>query len=630
MCGICGIWNYREGEPVQRELLHRVTDRMAHRGPDDSGTYYDDARGIGLGFRRLAIIDLSPAGHQPMANEDETVWIAFNGEIYNFQELRPDLEARGHRFRSRSDTEVILHQYEDRGPDAIADLDGMFGLAIWDARRRRVLLARDRMGKKPLYYYDDGSRLIFASELKALLLVPGVPRQLDYDAVAEYLSLGYITSPRTIFAGVQKLPPAHVLIHDGLSPRIERYWDWLGSFQTEPGLGEREWHDRLLSELRAAVRRRMVSDVPLGAFLSGGVDSSTIVALMAESSDRPIKTFSIGFEDQDLNELVFAREVAQRFGTDHTEEVVRPAPLDQLLPDLVAQMDEPFADPSVVPTYYVTKIARQHVTVCLSGDGGDEAFAGYPRYYRALLGSRLDQIPPALMRPALALLVAGVGPHLRAHWLARRQLLAPEFRYAYGVQLFYSEQARSALAQPIADRVRPIPDALAAGIRRSSGLDELSRYQYLDGLTYLPEDILVKVDRTSMWNSLEVRAPLLDHHVLELAARIPPQLRLAGRSGKHILKQAIRGLVPDSVIDRPKQGFGIPGRRWLSGELSEMVRAVLCSTRARERGLLRPGAAEYMIAHYLRPSTDLWPQVWAILVLELWCQTYLDRSPGVV
>ncbi|HMP42576.1 MAG TPA: asparagine synthase (glutamine-hydrolyzing), partial [Roseiflexaceae bacterium] len=576
MCGIVGIWNYRSAAPVDRGLLAAMRDQMLHRGPDDAGDYFDDAAGLGLGFRRLSIIDLSPAGHQPMCNEDGRVWLVFNGEIYNFQALRPALEARGHTFRSRSDTEVILHQYEEYGPDAIADLWGMFGLAIWDGRTRRLTLARDRLGKKPLYYYDDGERILFASELKAILCHRAVPRRIDLPALAEYLALGYVGAPRTIMQGIAKLEPGHLLVHNGRSATRRRYWDWLAAFAVDQRRSEADWCDELRTTLREAVRARMVSDVPLGAFLSGGVDSSAVVATMAELSDRPVKTFSIGFADDAFNELPYAREVAQRFGTDHHELIVEPESLADLLPRLVYQFDEPFGDSSAVPTSSVARIARRHVTVCLSGDGGDEAFAGYPRYYRALFETHLDRIPQLLRSIGLPLMAGLLPPHTRARWLARRQLLPPMARYAYGMQTFYSEQAAAVLAPDAAAYVEQVPAFLMRSMQPAAGLDYLSQLQYLDGVSYLPEDILVKVDRTSMWHSLEVRSPLLDHRILELAARIPPQLRLRGlRDGKYIFKRVMRGVLPDSVLDRPKQGFGIPGRRWLKEDVPDFVHDVL-------------------------------------------------------
>lgn len=625
MCGIAGIWNYATGAPADRGLLRAMTDSIAHRGPDDQGAHFDDAAGVGLGFRRLAIIDLSAAGRQPMANEDATVWTVFNGEVYNFQDLRPALEARGHVFRSRTDTEVIVHQYEERGPDVACDLWGMFALAIWDARARRLTLARDRVGKKPLYVYDDGQRLLFASELKAILRDRSVPRVVDPGALAEYLALGYVGSPRTILRGVTKLEPGHVLVHDGRRGARRRYWDWLPSFQPSAPLCEEEWAERLWDALREAVRARMISDVPLGAFLSGGVDSSAVVAAMAELSSRPVKTFAIGFADQGLNELPYARAVAQHFGADHHEHVVEPESLRDLLPRLVYQLDEPFGDSSAVPTSYVAKIARQHVTVCLSGDGGDEALAGYPRYRRALIEQELDRVPGVLRRAGLPLMAGLLPDQVRWRWLARRQLLPPDARYAYGIQTFYSQQAAAVLAPEAAACVELVPPFLGGALARAARLDYLSRMQYLDGVSYLPEDILVKVDRTSMWHSLEVRAPLLDHRLLELAASMPPELRMRKRRvGKYILKRALRGRVPDEALDRPKQGFGIPGRRWLKDDVPDFVHDVLDERRLRERGLLRPAVVRRMLATHLRPESDLWPQVWSLLVLELWCRAYLD------
>jgi asparagine synthase (glutamine-hydrolysing) len=625
MCGIVGVWNYRSRAPVSRELLSTMTDSMIHRGPDDSGLYFDDQAGLGLGFRRLAIIDLSDAGHQPMCNEDGSVWTVFNGEIYNFLSLRSVLEAQGHRFRSRTDTEVILHQYEERGPQAIADLWGMFGLAVWDAKARRLVLARDRMGKKPLFVYDDGARLLFASELKAILKDPTVPRLVNPDALAEYLALGYVGAPRTILSGVTKLEPGHVLVHDGTCAARRRYWDWLTAFEPDERRTEEEWCEELRETLREAVRARMISDVPLGAFLSGGVDSSAVVALMAGLSNRPVKTFSIGFADQGLNELPYARQIAQRFGTDHHEYVVEPESLRDLLPALVYQFDEPFGDSSAVPTSYVAKIARREVTVCLSGDGGDEAFAGYPRYYRALLERKFDRIP-ALLRHVGFPVMAGLLPrHIRWRWLARRQLLTPSARYAFGMQTFYGPQVGELLSPDVTAAVELVPAFLTLAQRRADKLDYLSQLQYLDGVTYLPEDILVKVDRTSMWHALEVRAPLLDHRVLELAARIPASLRLKdGREGKYILKRALRGLLPDEVLDRPKQGFGIPGRRWLKDDVTDFVHDLLGPRGIQKRGWFRPDAIRQLLANQLRPESDMWPQVWSLLVLELWCRAYLD------
>lgn len=626
MCGICGIWNYTTSEPVQPGLLRAMTSSMHHRGPDDEGWYTDDSCGIGLGFRRLSIIDLSPAGHQPMCNEDESVWIVFNGEVYNFLDLRPGLEARGHSFRSRTDTEVLIHQYEERGPAWVEDLNGMFGLALWDGRERRLVLARDRVGKKPLYYYDDGYRIIFASELKALVCDPSVPRQLDAEAVAEYLSLGYIGSPRTIFRGIRKLPPAHVLVHQGGRATVRRYWDWLPAFQPDTALSEEAWHEQLRETLREAVKIRMISDVPLGAFLSGGVDSSAVVATMAELSNRPVKTFSIGFEHQEFNELPYARMVVAQAHTEHREYIVQPENIADILPRLAHQLDEPFGDPSALPTYYVSKIARQDVTVCLSGDGGDEALAGYDRYAFALSEAWVDRIPHWLRLTALTLPTQFLDPNMKGLRRASRWLHQADGRYAFAMEIFNPPRALRALAPDFAYAVSPSPPFLAQHLRRAAHLDHLSRIQYLDSVSYLPEDILVKVDRTSMLNSLETRCPLLDYRFLELAAHIPSGLRLRNGQGKYVFKQALRGLVPDGVLDRPKMGFGIPGEHWLAGDATAFVQDVVLSQRMEQRGIFQMDYIKSLVTGgtSLLYRSDTWSQLWLVLIFELWCRAYLD------
>jgi len=621
MCGICGIWNYETKIGVDRDLLRRMADTMAHRGPDDRGLHFDDAHGLGLGFRRLSIIDLSPAGRQPMSNEDGTVWLVFNGEIYNFLDLRPELEGRGHVFRSRTDSEVIIHLYEDRGLQFVHHLNGMFGLAIWDARRHRIVLARDRMGQKPLYYYDDGQRLIFGSELKAILADRSVPRQLDYTALCQYLSLGYVPSPCTILQGIKKLPPAHMTVFEKKRETSSRYWDWLPAFQPDNMLSEAAWIERLRQTLREAVRIRLVSDVPLGAFLSGGVDSSAVVATMAELSNCPVKTFSIGFEEEPHSELKHARQVARRFGTDHHEYLVKPEAISEVLPRLAQQLDEPFGDSSALPTYYVSQMSRQEVTVCLSGDGGDEALAGYGRYGRAIGELWLDRIPHRLREAVLSFPTAVTSPYTLAHRLATRFMLKPDSRYVLRMQTFYAAQARQLLQPDVASCVDDLPAFLEAFQRGARQLDYLSRVQYVDAMTYLPEDILVKVDRMSMLNSLEVRSPMLDYRFLELAAAIPPGLRRKNGDGKYILKQAMRGLVPDAVMDRPKKGFSIPAQQWLQGDAADFVRDVLLSRRLVERGLFRSEVIEGLLS-----QSSAFAKVWALLIFELWCQAYLDHD----
>jgi asparagine synthase (glutamine-hydrolysing) len=625
MCGIAGIWNYATGETVDRDLLRRMTDVIAHRGPDDHGMEFDDAHGVGFGFRRLAIIDLSPAGHQPMCNEDGTVWLVFNGEIYNYAALRPRLEAQGHRFRSRTDSEVIIHHYEEHGADCVRDFNGMFGFAIWDSKARRLVLARDRLGKKPLYYRLDGGRLRFASELKSLLQEPGDPPALDWRALGEYLATGYVPPPRTIFQGISKLPPGHVLVFENGEASIRRYWDWLPAFAPDHARTEQQWIDDVRTMLQTAVRDRLMSDVPLGAFLSGGIDSSAVVATMAGMSDRPVKTFSIGFTNAKYNELEYARTVAEHFGTDHHEEIVEPESLRELLPRLVRQFDEPFGDSSALPTYYVARMARRHVTVCLSGDGGDEAFGGYERYSQALREAVVDRVPAPVRGALFALPAALIPPGAPGHRLARRMTLGAGQRYAGAMRLMPPQLLRSLLTDEAARTISPDGTAyVETFLARGGELDLLSRMQYADAMTYLPEDILVKVDRTSMLNSLEVRCPLLDYRLLELAARMPAELRVRGGQGKYPLKRAMRGVLPDAVLDRPKMGFGVPLREWFRGESAGYVADVLLDRRTLERGLFRPESLRAMVEQHRDGSRTLDTPIWLLLVLELWFRTVAE------
>jgi len=625
MCGICGVWNYATREPVDRARLERMRDTLVHRGPDDAGTHFDDAAGLGLGFRRLSIIDPSPAGHQPMGNEDGSVWIVFNGEAYNFLDLRPQLEAHGHRFRSHSDTEVVLHLYEQQGTRCVESLNGMFGLAIWDAPRRRLFLARDRIGKKPLYYYDDGRRILFASELKAILADPTVARDLDWRAVGQFFAVGNVTGADCIIYGVRKLPAGHRLVCADGRVTTERYWDWLPAFRrVDRTRSEAEWIAALRATLTEAVRRRMISDVPLGAFLSGGVDSSAVVATMAGLSAQPVRTFSIGFADRRYDETPYAREVAQRFGTEHHELVVEPEAVESVLPRLVRQYDEPFADSSALPTYYVSKLAREHVTVCLSGDGGDEACAGYDRYDQALREGAVDVVPQWLRRLVLwpfSRLPAGTPGRSRA----RRFMQDATGRYVTLMRFMSPEHVTALLTPEAAARVEGDgAAAVATAFARAGDLDALSRVQYTDGTVYLPDDILVKVDRASMLNSLEVRCPLLDYEFLELMAAVPPALRRANGGGKALLKRAFRGVLPDAVLDRPKMGFGVPLERWFRDDLATFVRATLCDARTAQRGIFSRRGVETLIRGGASASIQLSSHLWQVLVFELWCRAYLD------
>ncbi len=625
MCGIAGIADVT-GRPVERTLLRAMTTVLAHRGPDGEAVVCRGA--VGLGHRRLAIIDLS-TGDQPMSSDDSQVWIVFSGEIYNFRELRQELEAAGARFRTQSDTEVILRAYEADGPACVRRLRGMFAFAILDERARRLVLARDRVGIKPLVYSWDGRRLLFASEIKAIVEDATVPRDLDPDALGEYLTYHYVPAPKTIFASVRKLPPASILVLplDGGAPEISRYWSL--RYAPDSKTTEGEWIEQLGVQLSDAVRSHMISDVPIGAFLSGGVDSSTVVALMAQASSKPIRTFSIGFEEADFDELRFARQVAARYGTDHSELVVKPAALD-VLPTLAWHFDEPFADASAIPTFYVAKITREHVTVALSGDGGDEAFAGYRRYARAMaLTARMDRSPARLARPLLRLTsrLLPVGARGQA-WTGLFGAGALE-RYARLVTLERPETLRRALSGEwahVAGRISAPADferLLANGGPR----DPLTMLQHIDMETYLPDDILTKVDRTSMAVSLESRVPLLDHRLLEFVARMPSSLKLRNGTGKYILKRAMSAHLPADIITRQKMGFGVPLGAWFRGELREMTHDLLLDPRTRQRGIFRPSWVNGLLRAHETGRRDYSARLWAMLCLELWLRRWADTGP---
>ena len=601
---------------------------LAHRGPDDSGIWHDGA--IGFAHRRLAIIDLSPGGHQPMSNAAGTIWITYNGEIYNFMELRQELEAQGVVFRSRSDTEVIIALYEREGERFLQKLRGMFALAIWDGRDRSLLLARDRAGKKPLVYYRDGEKLLFASEPKAIFEDATVPVAANMLAIHDYLTWGYVPSPQSAFEGFAKVPPAHyAVIRDG-KIRIERYWElryepkWHGS---EEGLCR-----ELLAEVREAVRLRMLaSDVPVGAFLSGGIDSSTIVALMSEFSAGPVKTYSIGFEEDEYNELPYARLVAQRYATDHHEFIVKPDAM-AVLPELVWHYNEPYADSSAVPTYYLAKMTRQHVTVALNGDAGDENFAGYERYLGMRLATWFDRLPRAVRRGIEigTRRLPDVG-HPRGLYRRGRRFLSaacqdPLRRYT-GWVAFFPNQSKHELytkAFAAATASRNSVDLLLDAYARAHVKNEVDGILAVDVATYLPDDLLVKVDIASMAHALEARSPLVDHKVMEWAARLPANYKLRGRTTKYLLKQAARSLLPAEVIDRRKQGFGVPINRWFQRELRDMAYDVLLSRRARDRQLFEPAYVQRMLDEHMAGTMTWHPQLWCLLMLELWFRRFID------
>ena len=632
MCGICGAAWTEASRAISDSDLATMTDRLVHRGPDDSGTYRDDH--AALGFRRLSIVDLA-GGHQPLSNESGTVWTVFNGEIYNFPALRCRLEAKGHILRSSGDTEVLVHLYEDEGPGFVRLLRGMFALAIWDAPKRTLVLARDRLGQKPLVYRADGARISFASELKSLMVLapPDAPRRVAPVAIDRYLTYGYVPHPMTIFEGVYKLPPAHVAVWRDGRLTLERYWepDW----DHEVIHDSREDAERLRELLTEAVREQMVADVPLGAFLSGGVDSTIIVGLMQKFSSQPVKTFSIGFDDPAFDETHFAQMAASHLGTEHHEFQVRPDAWTTI-PKLVRQFDEPFADSSALPTWFVSEETRKHVTVALTGDAGDELFGGYDRYRAVALTAALDRLPAGARAVLGGPVARAIPASSRAKTRLRkvRRLLEGlaetlEFRYARWMMMFdessrlslYSDEFGDQLALANSDDPASLVHA-ALGV--AAARDPATRAMVADLLMYLPNDLLAKVDHASMANSLECRGPFLDHRVVELALAMPVarKLRLRGGRSKVVLKEAFAELLPPAIQTRPKMGFGVPLDRWFRGELKDELRAVLLDPVALGRGLFREEVVRRMVEEHILGAKDHAYRLWGLLMLELWFCEY--------
>ncbi len=621
MCGIAGIVRW-DGRPVLDAEIRAMCGAMIHRGPDEEGVHVTG--GVGLGMRRLSIIDLA-GGQQPVFNEDRSICIVFNGEIYNYPELRRQLLAHGHRFRTNGDTETIVHLYEEYGTRCVDHLRGMFAFAIWDERAKQLLLARDRLGIKPLYYAERDGALIFASELKPILALPEVERSVSWKAAAHLFSFLSTSSDQSIVEGVAKLEPARVAVaRRGQPLRIERYWD----VTFEPN--ERATEGELVEELRhllvEAVTLHQVSDVPVGAFLSGGVDSSAVVATMAPMAFGPIKTFSVGFDEATHNELAYARQVASAFATEHHELVVRPDAVG-IVEKLTWYLDEPFGDTSAIPTYLVSQLAAAHVKVVLSGDGGDELFAGYDRYAVEDREQAYDRMPRAAK--ALAGVVGAVMPDgMRGRRFLRHLALAGPRRYLDASTMFRMDSLRKLFRGDALEQVAR-HEPWAESIAHLQGQkDWLSAAQYRDLMTYLPLDILTKVDRATMAHSLEARPPLLDHKLVEFAARIPARLRLHNGTTKYLFKQAMRGILPDTIIDRPKQGFAVPLARWFRGELAGFARETLLSTTCRQRGFFNVDYVERLLQQNQR-GRDLDLQLWTILSFELWCQRFIDTRSMV-
>lgn len=632
MCGIHGIVRF-DGLSVEAGLLSAMGNVTRHRGPDDEGMHIDGPCGIAM--RRLSIIDLA-GGHQPLSNADDTLWLVCNGEIYNFRELRAELQGKGYRFKTGSDCEVLLHLYEAEGDDFVHRLNGMFDFALWDSRRQRLLIGRDRLGVKPLYVLQDAKRLAFATEAKALLALPGVTAELNRNAVAGYLHLGYVAAPDCIFKGVRKLPPATLLAVENGEIREWRYWRLPETI--EQGVSERDWTDRVRTQLEESVRMQMVSDVPIGAFLSGGVDSSAVVGFMARHSQQPIRTYAIGFTGGEAealyNELPYARRVAGLFATQHREIVVKPDVVS-LLPRLLWHMDEPLSDTAFITTFLVSEFARQDVKVILSGVGGDELFGGYRRYLGGHYVERYRRLPGWLRRTAA--IAAGRLPADRHSGLLNTLRLAKGFlatadmtadaRYRSYLQVLDRDTVAGLLLQ--ADVAGP--DSLAQAFASAGQQDELNRMFAVDAETQLPDDLLLLTDKMSMAVSLECRVPLLDHQLVELAASMPASVKVRGGRLKYMMKAALSDLLPDDILNRKKRGFGTPMGAWLKRELAPLLRRLLAPDVVSNRGLFRQPVLDRLIVDHEANRFDGTDALLALMNLEIWSRIYLDqRDPADV
>jgi asparagine synthase (glutamine-hydrolysing) len=625
MCGIAGIVSAQSGDRIDAETIHRMCQSIVHRGPDDEGLFVKD--GTGLGMRRLSIIDVA-GGHQPVFNEDKSIWIVYNGETYNFPELRPELESRGHRFSTHSDTEVIVHLYEEMGAECVQKLRGMFAFALYDQREKRLLLARDRFGKKPLHYALDGGRLYFGSEIKAILAVAPELAKVNQEALLQYMYFGYIPDPATAFTPIQKLPPGHLLEFEKGQIRLRKYWD-LPRYSTHQPRSEEECLEELEWRLAEAVRLRLISEVPLGALLSGGTDSSTVVALMARASSSPVKTFTIGFKHDDFNESHYARIVAQRFGTDHHELILEPNVVETV-ETLTRSLEEPFGDSSMLPTYYVSCMARQHVTVALAGDGGDEIFAGYDRYGIHARRRIFEHVPDAVWR------------WYREHLYPRLPEAMHGRKFAYNVSLPWRERYVDGVSfLPAFEREMPLLSdefrAQVSGLENPQNIlfryfeqapadDPVSQMLYVDTKTYMTADILTKVDRMSMAASLEVRAPILDHVFVEWATGLPPEWKLRGRKQKYILtKLAERVGVPKQALYRRKQGFALPLVHWIRNELKDLLMTVLLEPRTVQRGYFNPEGVRRLLEEHFSGRRVHSQRIWRLLMFEMWHRNFLEN-----
>jgi asparagine synthase (glutamine-hydrolysing) len=627
MCGIYGLLNLRD-RTTPPGVLKAMGAMIPHRGPDDEGQYVSGA--IALGMRRLSIIDLS-GGHQPICNENGSIWVICNGEIYNFEELREELEKKGHRFSTHSDTEVLVHLYEQEGMNFLARLRGMFGLALWDQNRARLILARDRVGKKPLYVRREANRILFASEIKSILQVENVPREIDHNALRDYLQLGFVPAPQTMFCGIEKILPGHYLEVERGEIRVGEYWN--PDFTHIEKRSEQEWIELVRHKLEESVRIRLISDVPLGAFLSGGIDSSTIVAIMAKITNQPVKTYSIGFdgEDQFYNELPYAGIVAKAVGSDHHEIIVRPDVVD-LLPKLIWHLDEPIADSASITTYLVSRLARESVTVILSGVGGDELFGGYPRYLGDSIYRYYRLLPVALRRRLLPAIVRNLPQDRHSFWKSKFRYaaafvntaeLSPAERYMSYIRVFSPELRDETLRSTFHDKEG---DLLAGYFRHGRADDPLNQSIYVDLKTSLPDDLLALTDKMTMAASIECRAPFMDHELIELTSRIPSHLKVHGMTMKYLLKKAVEPLLPAEIIYRKKRGFGAPVGSWLRKDLEVLVQDTLSETQINKRGFFDPQAVHGIIAAHHAKRADYTDHLLTLINFELWCRIFIDGN----
>ena len=630
MCGICGWFNHSQTieQKAAGPVLRKMCKSIAHRGPDDEGIHI--GRHEAMGMRRLSIIDLT-TGSQPIYNEDKTVTVICNGEIYNFRQLREELEKNGHRFYTNSDVEVLAHLYEERGTGLLESLRGMFAFAIFDSKKNRLFLARDRVGKKPLVYTQLNGQLIFGSEIKSLLEFPGVEKSVNREAIDLYLTYQYVPSPLSAFNNIFKLPPAHFLVCNSVGTvKIERYWNV--DFTTKLNFSTREWEERVIDKLSEATRLRMISDVPLGAFLSGGIDSSAVVALMSAASSKPVKTFSIGFKEEDYSELKYAARVAQHLGSDHHELIVEPQTVD-ILPKLAWHYNEPFGDSSALPSYYVAHETRRHVTVALNGDGGDESFAGYLRYRALMLSKMVSPAAKLLTLPLMPLsssLLRRASNANTRKWIYRLNFFlsamheSPARRNLRWHSIFNNEKKTGLYSTDMKEYLRgndcgSYLENLFSGAPANNDVDRLL---YTDIMSYLPECLLVKMDIASMANSLEARSPFLDHELIELAAHMPPGLKLHGLTGKYILKKALRNMLPDTILKRKKMGFAIPVHHWFRGDLKNYIGDVLLSQQFLQRNYFNKNAVERLINDHNTGAAEHGYRLWSLLMLELWHRAY--------